>query len=632
MAKLSKENKDKLFQVPVLRRDEPEVIAAEIESDQSSQLKKNENALREFAKEITSLLEGYSLLAKDYQKLIDILVTRANMLGIKLNPSDYPDDQSLSNALVTIYGTATVGTITFQEYVDLLKYEQTTAGAYVATTVNLENAFDDVDELLKNGLAQNPIVGAIGVIKEKFYKEISDSGYTQLNLTDILVQRLAEAQSSISSASETNKLADGELATDKVDSPADKNKQSKLDKALQDCIPCLDRSFGIAEDFKKGDLLQVYVDLMFEKLFANLKELIRLKLSIAGTYFSQDICQIISLLGNYTCVPDLMAILTLLKSMMMNFKRLLEVEFKSLSIGLPAAPMGAFVNAGLDALVMLITKVFSTIFSSLECVLMSLQIQLSKLGISVDLGADDVRSAGNDFYSTLRKGKADLEAQFYALIEQITKKLRINIFGTGQTLDIMDQLNQVSSYVSLVTEILNTKKAFDNLTGSDWDRLRKGICVAAYSGNHPWLDLVDDWIDGYSDDDGSDDGSGDGDDDDGGGVIIADDSLPDDLFEDDPVDLLDNDYWREYWRRLGYRYDPENGDDIIQLDEDLLNKYNTTKSQLMRTHTALKARGSLDGRSALPVIRLDFSKCLEANDIQDFSASEINEWINKINS
>jgi len=645
MAEISQENKERLFKVPVIKRDEPRVAASDVVINKGSQLKKEENALRDFAKEVGSLLDGYTRLGTDYQKLIDVLTTRANLLGMSLSIGDYPNDQQLSNALVTLYGSSDVNNISFSEYVDLLKYEQTTAGAYVATTVNLENAFDDVNELLNKDFTDNPVIGAIGVVKQKFNEEILDSSYPQLHIVELLVQRLAEAESSYSSVSEMDKLADGERATENDgDNPG---KKDKLEELINDCIPCMNRSFGLAEDFRKGDMLQAYIDLMFQKFFANLKELARLKLSILGTYFSKDICRIIKMLGNYICVPDLMAIVTLLKAVLMKYKKLLEVEFENISIGMPAAPIGMLINTGLDALLMLLTKLFSTIFSSIECVLASLQIQLSKLGIDADLGAEDVNDAAQDFYTTLRKGKTDLEAQFYAVVEQITKKLRFNVLGSGDAIDILDQIENASSYLSLVSEILSIKEAYNESSEAGfWDRMGKAICVAAYGSKYPWLEVIDEWIDDLTDGGSTPTPPGGGttttgdpstptdgtDGEDGGGITIGDGSLPIDIFDDDPIDLLDDDYWKEYWKNLGYRYNPENGDDIIVFDESLLNKYKNTKNRLLRNHTALNASDSIEGRTSLPVIRLDFSKCLEAHNLDGFDASEINEWINKINS
>lgn len=647
---ISKKESENIFYKPKVVRVEPKVIAAEQHEDAAV----DNNPMEELANEIDFLLSGFANISEEYQRLLNVLIKRADIRNISLDVKGLAEsDQAISNALSKLYGKQP-NSLSYSAYVDLLKHEYTVSAAHIAKSIDTDNTYD-IDEILKSSdINNNPIIQSISVIKRAYKKYMLEQDAYDLLKAENIVKKMADSQSAYSAVDNADTLVDGEKITDRR--PIDHNKKNKVNSIIRDCIPCAERNIGILEKFTKSKVLNDFLKMMFNRYFNLLLSIARMKLSIYGVYFTNDICALINYLSNIICVPDLRAMTILLKSMVIKVKALIKEMYGDYGFGIAGEPFAAFITAGMDSLMSLLNRLMTMVFSSIDCILNSIRIQLYKLNateeideLNAELGYDtnlatDTDITGrfnvpelNDFFVTLRESKESMEASVYSIIDQMNKKLLGEDESEEKALTLFDTLDKHTRLISLLQEITSIKEAYGNsLNPNDWDKLKKSICKAA-SARYPWLEAisedllglresVEDIIDGRNDNnDDNDDNNSNKDDE----VILIDDTLDRDLIEDDLLDILDDDEFKDLFDKY-YDSDKDIQNNRSSWDDDLINRYKTTTDNIK--NTLYKINNTTNDSPtviSLPVVRISFDDCLRSADLFTATKSEIDAWINK---
>jgi len=606
---IDKDNSNRLFYRPSIKREEPFVSPADnITYSSIPEPPDSNSSASDTADEILYIYDNLNFIIDDYAKLLDVLIKRADMRGLELFLYDLlRSDKDLSSAIYSIFGEQK-SSLKFGDYLDLLIYEKELVTASTIAEINQVSSGD------------SSIKYNIGKIKGLFITYIYEKGAEDLLMSNLIVNRISEINSVKSALAEVDKTADGGKLTNKI---YDKDKKNKLDKWIQDCVPCQNRSFGIYEDFKKMQPFKAFIDMTWKRLLGELRYLANLRLSISGVYFSQDICRLIDQLtpSKWRCVPDIQAILNLLQMSSFRLKKLIRTEFSNINISVDSIPISIATGAVADSLVAMLSKIVNNVFSAIDCYLTSIELQTAKLDDSV-----------REFYVGLKQNYDDTYSWLMGLIGELNKIIRQDItFGDSIT-KLYSEIDKIAGWISLTQEILSTYNNYKGIIDpNEWKRIGKSICATAYGNTHPWLEaIIDITIDNDDTDDRTPIGNPPTNTDPkpkpkpkpiSKPVIIKDNTLPSDFFSNDPLNILKDPKFKQYYSNIDFDDTLENGDDILRIDDSIINRY-TSISEAIEPYAI-----ELD---FLPVKFFTFDNCISAEGLSDYTEEQINEWINKV--
>ncbi len=612
---INKYQADKLFNTPNIIRDEPYVVPADVKTVTipSNPSDKTKLELQDAAKFINFLTDGFTNVRDDYKKLLNVLLTRAAMRNISL--AIISDNAALIMAVNNFFGQNKTS-ISFEEYVDILIYEYQIGTKQ--SLAGLTGDTFDVDSVRKHNIT---------IIKDAFTRYLFQIGAEDLVIANDIIGKIANTNSSLSSLQTINQLNDGSTITDKaVNNDADNNLKDKLKNIIDDCIPCNSRITGTYLDFIQKPLFHELKNILLQKYAANLQQLLQLRFTLLGSLFSDDICKLINLLKNLQCLPDLQAIKSLLNMMQFKYRKTLQTKIADISLS-KIDPIGMSINTTLDAIVTYLTQLVNSVFSSIECVLTSFEAGSNKVGI-ID----------QSFYDTLHKGYTDTYNSVIGSIHEVQRMLSQDCTTNNAIAELMRLLISVKQYSAIVSEVYTTIKTYKSLVNVEgfWPKMYKSICAAAYGSSYPWLNVITDVV-------GPDTNSPIGDSVIGdplppngnipGGIIIGDVSLPKDFFDNDPLDIVSDPLFQQYYNNINFYETVETGPSPLRLNTSDLQRYRSTKQKLQSLQSTLRTNDNGNGGvlfEHLPVIFLSFQNCISSEGLVDYSQQQINEWINKV--
>jgi len=643
---ISKEDSNKLFKQPVIRRDEPTVEAATYINEITNSNDSPEEQYNNFITELDTFSSATQSLVKDYIKILNVLTARSAMLDLNMPISI--DDSVLINAVQSLYG-AQLTEFTYGQYTDLLKLEKSIAAAEVSNAV----LQDKLDSSLKDtSVPSNPVLHSTAIIKDRYRKFLIDKGAEDFFVTDIIVDHIAQLNSNydaIQNLSNTIQSDDDEF-------------KNKLKKLYEDCIPCDARILYSIERFKKIQPFKDFVNHYYGSLLASLSTLIDLKTHLAGLHLMSNVCSIIEGLMNFVCLPDLAGILSML-NFMQEKSRKLFIQY-AYQLSLPAGSLNIFITGALDALLSIITNLVGTVFSAIDCIADALEAQLIKVNVSADTvdltiskTANNIQNLQTEFVNIMRTGSRSIKSYVGGITSEIEKATQLSVTSEGEMISMLVELEQLGNWASLIYEMYEAGKNIGSIKSRAklseyFSKVKTAICAAAYS-TKPWLTYIDDLndvlqdeLDSLYNDEEADTKSAQT------AVVtntvpgnlvksvnvavIVDVSIPDDFFDDDSVNILDNSVLQDIKDDVDYKISLEQGANIYQLDQKKIDTYKKTITKINKAKSILAKRVSVTNSTSQitkhPKLFLDFKSCINAYGLEEYSQEQVEAWINKITS
>lgn len=645
---ISKDNSNKLFHKPVVKRDEPEVTLELPLKDLPYSEPESNKDYEDFTQRLKALTDAYVLVVNDLNKLLNVLIRRAEMDKISLPLAELcRQDSNLSNAVQTVYNQQP-DSLSFGQFTNLLRLEKSIISKETSSVVSLT---EDIKTSLSS--ISNPVLRAIGVIKDSFHKHLIDQGAEYLLLADTIVDSIAKNQSSQSALNfmPEGYVLDEDLLNDTSDEAGKKkkNNKNKLSKLVEECIPCGDRFYGLWESFRLSKPIDLFIQLYTENLLGELDKLLKLKLAIANPQLMNSLCSMINYISDYMCLPDIVAILSLFKLQLGRLKAMFKEI--TLNAALPGEYINAFIKPALDALFTMVARLLSTAFSPIYCLMDSIQVQADKAGLDAGFDQNEIKSRERELHQMLVQSMQSLESWVSGVLKEIEAMLSLSVGRTNDITAILAQMDKYMQWIGLLGEIYsfyqNLHKSYpvklNKLQMKDLlNKSAKAICVASYA-NKSWLSLFDNLEDDLTgtggDDDSGDDQNGDdgnntgGDGDDGGDddkdvIIITDESLGDDFYDDDALDLLDDQEWKDKFNNSLPDATLSQGESNLRPDEDDLNRYKLLKQRMLLAKKTLKNTDQ-DTTAGIPSIIINFQSCIDKFNLSGDPVL-VNEWISRI--
>lgn len=652
---LNKESSDRLFDKPSIEWIDPKVVTVGVD-DITPSVTISKDKYTKHVEGLRFLSRGFDGIALEYDKLIQILIRRADLRNIAYPAAEKAKGNLLiANAIKQLYGTQ-IKQIVFVDYIKLLEHEQKLASAHTAALVSPEKITLPTTDAANNIMA-NPEINAINVIKRDYKNYLVEMDAEDLLLIDILIYNKYVAGSNKSLIREVATTTDGN-ALDAVSDNIDN--KSKIEELVKECLPCLERTIDLLGEYPKGGVWGFFKDEVWRHFLSQLQQLARLKLAILSFQFGAGLCSLINMFANSVCLPDLVAVVALIKMMIARTRFLLIGKF-NLSLGSPLNDMvSLIVSPILDALIALLVRVINGVLSPIDCVLTSIEKELNKIfpainevfntEIDANIGFSPRRHA-NELIESLIEGRNQIETQVLTFINEKTKDWDLKLTDENEALDLYINLDQYTRTAGMIYEIIdlfkNVGKAIQTgLTDEEKRQRYRDICQHSISFKKPWLQVIR--IDNPPPDD--DDGGGGGDEGDGDilpdprdrdddiidididdGIIIIDITIDDDIFDDDDIiDILDDPIVREILEDLGYPETVEGGEHPLKLDNEFLKRYNIIKQSVKDTITkvdSIKSMQDVRMDDAIVTSTVNFNDCINLYDLDGSSKQQIQNWI-----
>lgn len=658
---LNKSSESKLFNVPSVQREDPLVqrVSEYTASDKNNiSYGEDRTAYQKYVDQMNYLALGFDNIVLEYDKLIDVLIKRAKLRNVSLPVSDkIKDSLQIANSIITIFGKE-INSIDFEQYVELLKYEQIIASSHTASLVNES---DPQLQLIKDKAAviSQPEVGAINTIKKEYQTYLNENDFDDLLIIDILVYNQYTAASNKSTIVSVSDTTDGNNILENNQPGPDE--ESKLEKIIDDCFPCLDRTIGILGELPKLKIWEYFINEMWKHFLSQLQQLARLKLALTHFGFGAAICSIIDILFNNLCLPDLVSLLAIIKMMIAKVKNALVGKF-NLSAGAAINDLVTLiVSPVLDAILALLIRAITTIFSPLECIIDNLNREINKIfpavnEVTEDLGFGPLTEPINlrtgsaevrRMISDIQKERIELENKILTFINEKTKSWELKIWDENEALDLYIDLDRYARFVGMLYEIIDLVSVIKDATKSGMTEKEKQeayqkICSHSIVYRKPWIDLIPVDLDG---DDGNsfiqdiDNNIDNGEDPSNGYVppvwVVYDDTVGDNFFDgDDITTVLDDETIEEIINNLNYDDTTSGGQDPLTLDQNLIDNYRQTKNRFKNLRDRYKNLKPIDKDQhdtiGFVVGTVDFAECLNRSNLQNYSQEQLNSWINKI--
>lgn len=227
----------------------------------------------------------------------------------------------------------------------------------------------------------------LGFRKDSFVDETTDD-YSDLNYSQSLPNAQPEQINPAEGFSAPIKVVDGIQSEGSAGSPtasyASKSKGRYKNTIMETCIPCASRLNGLDDIDISGALLGILEELL-EKYRALIEQM---KALLNNTEIADDICSLLNFLDP-VCVPDLYALIVLLSTLMNKYRDLIpNLDGAFLQF------IGPFFGPMLNGLNELLDKFIQMIMGPVDCIINSLDNQLSKLDVERALDVAEIQNIG----------------------------------------------------------------------------------------------------------------------------------------------------------------------------------------------------------------------------------------------
>jgi hypothetical protein len=668
---ISKQSASKLFSTHTVERQEPFVERVDFHADPNSYTAEPDQNYTSYVQQMNRLAYGFDSMSIEYDKLIDILIKRAELRDVKLQVTDIAkSDMSFANALSVLYGKQ-IKEIDFAAYVNLLKHEQIIASSHTVQLVNVDNPqLPDIKNT--SSVISQPESAAITAIKKEYLKYLTNNNFDDLLMVDILIYNQHTALSGKASVQKLSETTDGRSVLRQGN--ASLENEDKIKDLLDECFPCAERSLMVLGQMPKIKLWDYFINNLWKQFLSQLQQLAQMKLALTNTGVGSSLCSMINILANSMCLPDLVALLALVKMMIAKVKNALVGKF-NLSAGAAINDLvSLIIQPVLDAVLSLLMRAISSVLSPIDCVLDSIQYEMDKTlpainEVSAELGYSSlaqplsIQSPVRDIrklMSDIQREKQDIEAKILTFINEKTKNWELKLFDENEALDLYIDLDRYMRFAGMVYEIIDLSKTVgkalkSGMTEEEKREAYQRICSHSITNGKPWINIIDvnddpspigdprgtrgkdrtnprDPIDptrpigdpgppigvpGYD------------------GDLIVDISIPPDFYDgEDIVSVLDDSEIKKIIDGLTYDTSVQDGSDPLALSDDLISNYRTQKIQFKNNistiNNIIKSNDTTDVQNFFVVGRVDFASCLALNNLQGQSDEQIQNWINKI--
>lgn len=664
---MKQQDSNKLFYTPTSGRDNPPVVSSlSDESAKQLTLLSSRTPLELFNQKMTALALGFDAVTLEYEKIIGVLANRADMLRLEMPVVSTADRQ----AAKALFGTLPE-TITFDNYILILKKMQMLSAAVTAVTVDPEQ----IKETVSSQLA-TPEVNALNTLHKSFNQYLTSKEAYEFLLVEPVIVRQQDAVSRKSLTlyyaeriDETNPVTDpgNDTPASKPGKPNSKTAEdivSGMEDVIKDCMPCLERNEYLYSDYADNQFFNNFINDLSKNFWSAMAEVARYKIQIASPFFIPNICSVVNLFVEKLCLPDLNALLALLTISLSMIKNKIAGAFKfNLDLGCLAVDLVMMsVSAILDVVLSYMVKVVSTVLSPVDCIFTSLQYEADRLSpvVSNPLSSYEPGGPLNAVLKPMRNSERQIKEIILNLMNEKTKDWTIKIGGTEDALALYKDLSMYSQILGLINEIITYYKQLkgiriDNLKADD---LYRRVCLNGILKERPWLGVLDNvltntgssYTPGTSSNSVAPDSSSNAIESTDssapafniptptGKIYIIDSSINSDFFKGDDISTISKDpVLKELFKDMKYNDDYENGKDIYRVSPELIAEYEALKSSvaqissdILSSDSRTNTQSSTIITDSTPVSEMTFTSCIENNSLSGYSQEQIQAWINKV--
>jgi len=398
--------------------------------------------------ELQLMKDMASGISEDYEKIIQICITRANRLGLRL-PIEHDDSK-------TLYGDQGKKEITYSDYIDLLKYRNQLA----ATEVDV-NMIDDPIENIASAV-NSPEMNAASNIIKSVNAILANGDNPELLAGGISVSNQANVNNTTPAIDKIEKTIKDALTNEFADKT-----EEWLQQAFEDCLPCLLRlGLGSAkdkhffDDFGKKNgfdswkafynkYLKPIVDSIKNVLIGYWNDVVSLlKMFVSPTSYS--LCNLLSYLLEFGCVPDFAAAVALINFNLAQIKKRLNIKFDFFF----GDPIMAIVSAVMSAIIAMISMLINMIKAPVECILDTIRMLIAKIAPVVNAVADGtnpfVWDNGKIYQNKQEKGEKSTSQKVDDFIAGVDKQTLDQINKVHKTLN--DSVKGAEDYINKILQ------------------------------------------------------------------------------------------------------------------------------------------------------------------------------------
>jgi len=676
----------KLFYKPTAKRYEPSVELSAVIPDSilisDSDIKSSSRIINK----IDLLNKGFSAIANDYAKMINVLKIRAGYLDLKMPVlSTSKDNPSLANASLTVYGTV-LDTLSYEQYIDLSLYGKEMSSNIISNIASVTD-YESIPAVLGQAVNSNPITAAIQILLKAYSNFLVSKGFAEFLVVNQYISGLTGANSHLSVLREAKKTVETVSASEPNDNPMNQQgfmeqatnqlKSKRFEEWLKDCFPCNFRAY------ENGDMLDnVIVDwlnAMSASFFNSLSQLLNAKFPLLNLNIKQDLCSLIAALVNFVCVPDLVSIVSMFTMMVAKLQAKLNLAF-SIDFSFSVTFITDLISNLLNLIYSKLMEIVNIAIAPIECVLLALNTQMSKLYLGEETKSvtDYIqpRQYTDIFTSKIRTAKDNIDATVRQFSENIAKSLRWSQKKDAESTYLLFDLNETKFLLSLVTEIVNISIAIHKVSKNgklekmNISEIIDYLCNNYTGGQLPWMEKVQTALneaqsavsaeieklrpENKKEDNPAPNPSTGGPDPVTGGIapsgfdlnkassedtspklIAIDKSITPEFFDNDALDLMDDPAYRQLQSETDYSpYESlEQGEANFKFNDQVLSQYKANKQLLFDTYNQVNNKLSSQNGIELqfmPTTYIDFSNCYQNVGIDNYSDSFINELINRV--
>lgn len=390
-------------------------------------------------------------------------------------------------------------------------------------------------------IAQDQL-SAIATLKQAYTVYIGD-----VNPDYLLVNNIVEGQTMVADLSAEIKTATeiadypliqktkenaarqpGDALVDSIDTS-----NSSFEKWFKDCIPCDKRLFADPINFLAGGprfngqnlIGKLFIDPYIASALKQLETIASMKRYLTGFYLLDDICAGIRAFPPFVCVPDLMALATILQFQLGDLLK--DIKFPKPGKFPPGlnAVLGWLLMPLVTAALAYLKQLVELLLKPLDCLIAAMKTNLNKLKqpdiqfkkrkkadgalnptIEVQVrpggqlplignGIDRIRGSGNNIVNTIQEARDRIYKEFEKLRKLIEEFAKNKLKKDVDTIDKLIKIKNLKINLEIINTLLALAKEGKSLAQGDYKRIcntvlyRESPLAAAFTANiDPTLD------------------------------------------------------------------------------------------------------------------------------------------------
>lgn len=346
-----------------------------------------ENNTINIKEELNDIIDALIISYKEYLLIADVFIKRANMLNEKIDISNIPDD------ILRHLGLSNKKELSPNEYIKILQ-------AYINTlTINTVNK------------KKNPHVPYLEDFINKVNKNLPTEVENAVNMI-LKASNIGSTVSGIQTAISTNKI----------------QKNSFWDSVLKSCCPCTIPTFDNIISSINNVAITKILSTLWDHVLNVLTDVINNKLALlSGIEYSRYICYMVNIFiynaYNNKCLPNLVAFLLYLKTLISNITKLVNsLKIKDILQSVINLPIRVVLQASLSFAMSELMSLFFPFFTFFDCMLKCSEQELNKVLPAID-------EAGREIVKYIQSDKGDISnpihtSEFLSYIDNKRKDIK----------------------------------------------------------------------------------------------------------------------------------------------------------------------------------------------------------------